>query len=175
MRIDSIISHLDVAEPLAVLLPVEQIKIMDQIDSSVEDIDLDNGICNNPNLPPFNFGRFINLQTIRIGDDSFENMKEFRIQGLPNLKSLIVGENSFTAEKKRHGNDPTRSFHILDCPLLRSINIGKYSFCDYSGDFELKNLPALEELKIGNMSEDSWNFDYANLVLRGTKLHADSM
>lgn len=166
--IDCPFEEIDVAEPLAELLPVDQIVNLERIDSSVTTIDLENGICNNPNVPPFNFSRFTKLQTIRIGNDSFENMKEFRIQGLQNLISLTIGENSFTAEKKRHGNDPTRSFHVLDCPHLRSIIIGKYSFCDYSGEFEVKNLPALEELKIGDITEDSWNFDYANFVLRGT-------
>ena len=155
---------------LADLLPVDHISDLDKIDSQVTAINLEDGICNNPNIPPFDFGRFTNLESIRIGDNSFENMKEFRVQGLQNLTSLAIGDNSFTAEKKRHGDDPTRSFHVLDCPALRVINIGKYSFCDYSGEFELRNLPSLEHLVIGSMTEDSWNFDYANLVLRGTFL-----
>ena len=175
VRFNVSLHDLDVAEPLAELLPIDQIANLERIDSSVTVIDLESGICNNPNVPPFNFSRFANLESIRIGDDSFENMKEFRIQGLQNLISLKIGENSFTAEKKRHGDDPTRSFHVLDCPHLRSIIIGKYSFCDYSGEFEMKNLPALEELKIGDLNEDSWNFDYANLVLRGTHVHDGSM
>lgn len=94
-------------------------------------------------------------------------MKEFRIEGLYSLESLVIGKNSFTKEKRRHGDDPSRSFHVVDCPKLRLIEIGNHSFCDYSGEFELRKLDQLETLKIGTLDEDSWNFDYANFNLHG--------
>ena len=40
-------------------------------------------------------------------------------------------------------------FHILNCESLESIDIGEYSFSDFGGDFELKNLPQLQSIQIG--------------------------
>ena len=50
---------------------------------------------------------------------------------------------SFTQRKFFMGDDKSKSFHILNCESLESIQIGEYSFSDYAGEFELKNLPQL--------------------------------
>lgn len=152
---------------MASLLPTDTIPELDAIDESATVISLPNNVCNNPKCPDLDFSRFTRVNQIVIGDDSFENLKEFRLDGLPQLVTLKIGKNSFTKEKKRHGDDGGRSFHIVNCQNLESIEIGIYSFCDCSGEVEFKNLPKLKSLKIGSRQEDSWNFDYASLVLKG--------
>ena len=94
-------------------------------------------------------------------------MNEFRIDGLNELKSLIIGMNSFTKRKGNSGNDPSRSFIILNCIELKSIKIGRYSFSDYGGLFELVNLPKLSTIKIGEIGSDSYNFYYSSFVIKG--------
>ena len=47
------------------------------------------------------------------------------------------------------GFDASKSFHILNCESLESIQIGEYSFSDFAGQFELKNLPQLQSIQIG--------------------------
>ena len=40
---------------------------------------------------------------------------------------------------------------------MESIQFGKYSFSDFAGEFELKNLPQLQSIQIGTIGNDSYN------------------
>ena len=113
------------------------------------------------------FSRFTLLEELIIGDDSFENVNEFIINGLNELKSLKIGMNSFTKKKNSSGNDESRSFSILNCNELESIEIGEFSFSDYGGGFELRNLPKLLSIKIGEIGSRSYNFYYSSFVIKG--------
>ena len=108
--------------------------------------------------------------SIVIGDDDFESMKTFQIDELDRLKTIKIGINSFTQNKNNYGNDQSKSFHILNCKSLESIQIGRWSFSDYAGDFELKNLPQLQSIQIGTIGSDSCNFSYSSFVIRGIEL-----
>ena len=63
--------------------------------------------------------------------------------------------------------DESKSFHILNCESLESIQIGEFSFSDFAGGFELKNLPQLQSIQIGTIGSDSWNFNYCSYTIRG--------
>ena len=80
---------------------------------------------------------------------------------------MKIGDNSFTKNKSNKGSDSSHSFSILNCIELESIEIGSFSFCDYGGGFELRNLPKLSTIKIGEI--DSWSFDfyYSSFVIKG--------
>ena len=97
-------------------------------------------------------------------------MKTFKIDGLNRLKTIKIGNNSFTQKKYNWGDDQSKSFHILNCESLESIQIGQYSFSDYAGDFELKNLPQLQSIQIGTIGSDSCNFYDNSFVIRGIGL-----
>ena len=94
-------------------------------------------------------------------------MKTFKIDGLNQLKSLKIGKNSFTQKKNCYGSDESKSFHILNCESLKSIEIGEWSFSDFAGQFELKNLPSLQSIQIGKIESTSCNFWYSLFVIRG--------
>ena len=64
-------------------------------------------------------------------------------------------------------NYQLKSFHILNCESLESIQIDEYSFCDFGGDFELRNLPQLQSIQIGEIEKISGNFYHSSLVIRG--------
>ena len=49
---------------------------------------------------------------------------------------------------------------------FEELKIGNHSFEEYSV-CEMENLPSLEVIQIGNKNEDSWNFYYASLELKG--------
>ena len=128
--------------------------------------------CNE--LTSLNLNRFNKLKSIEIGDNCFENVDTFSVDGLNELKSLKIGDNSFTKEEfsivwelDDEANNPNRSFHILNCIELESIEIGRYSFSDYGGGFELKNLPKLSTIKIGEIGNWSFNFFYCSFVIKG--------
>ena len=128
--------------------------------------------CND--LKSLNLNEYRYLKSIEIGNDCFSNVDLFKIDRLNELKSLKIGDNSFT--QQRDGNNQSRSFHLLNCAKLKSIEIGRYSFSDYSGNFELINLPSLESIKIGSIETDysdsnnkglSSNFFYSSFVVEG--------
>ena len=112
----------------------------------------------------------LNLESIEIGDYSFGSVKTFEIEGLNRLKTIKIGNNSFTNKKNSWGDDKSKSFHILNCELLESIQIGEYSFSDYAGVFELRNLPQLQSIQIGTIGSKSNNFYRSSLILGGIEL-----
>ena len=83
------------------------------------------------------------------------------------MKTIKIGNNSFTQEKNSWDYDESKSFHILNCESLESIQISEYSFGDFGGDFELKNLPQLQSIQIGTIGSESYNFFYSSFVIRG--------
>ena len=141
------------------------------MNSSITSIVLPDWTCNDLYYTIFDFSRFTLLESIEIGDDCFGSVKTFRIDGLNRLKTIKIGNNSFTQHKNGNaGNDESKSFHILNCESLESIQIGEYSFIDYAGDFELKNLPQLQSIQIGTIGSDSWNFWCSSFVIGGIEL-----
>ena len=110
------------------------------------------------------------FQSFELGNDMFNLVSTFQIDGLTSLTSISIGSNSFTQHPNGFGNDSSKSFHILNCDKLASISIGEYSFSDYSGEFELSNLPELQSIVIGNMNVTSYNFYSASLIIRGIEL-----
>ena len=112
------------------------------------------------------------MEQITIGDDCFGSVQTFKIEGLKRLKSIKIGNNSFTQVKDDNwdynkANNQSRSFHILDCESLESIQIGEYSFSDFGGGFELSNLKSLKSIQIGTIGSDSCNFYWSSFVIRG--------
>ena len=168
---------IDVSPILANLLPATySFDYIESIDSNVTSIHLPNRTCNDLSDTTFNFSRFTLLEELIIGSDSFSNVDMFKIDGLNELKSIKIGENSFTKNKSNFETDINRSFHILNCIELKSIEIGRYSFSDYGGGFELLNLPKLSTIKIGEIETDtsesnnyglSANFYYSSFVIKG--------
>ena len=100
-----------------------------------------------------------------MGSNSFLNVDTFRIDGLNHLKCIKIGNNSFTKTKCKC--DSSRSFHIINCIELESIEIGLFSFSDYGVGFELKNLPKLSTIKIGEIGTASRNFFWSSFVIKG--------
>ena len=116
----------------------------------------------------FELRNLIDLESIEIGDNKFNKVKSLIIDGLRELRELKIGSNSFTGSLNSYGNDESKSFHILNCESLESIEIGEYSFSDYAGEFELKNLSKLQSLIIGSNTSNSYNFYNTNsLIIEG--------
>ena len=110
------------------------------------------------------------LKSIEIGAGCFEVASVFQIKGLSSLNSVKIGSNSFTGQRNNFGNDGSKSFHVLNCKNLQSIEIGEYSFSDFGGEFEIKNLPSLKSLEIGVMNKSSYNFySVKSFLIEGMK------
>ena len=134
---------------------------------SVTDLVISNNLCNDYTASMIDFTHYTNLESLEIGDSNFQHVSGFVIDGLGELKSLNIGMNSFTMNKNYYGSNSSRSFHLLNCVELESIEIGRYSFSDYGGGFELKNLPKLSTIKIGEIGSNSYNFYYSSFEIKG--------
>ena len=161
---------LDVHKALAQFFPAttHSFEFIQSIDSSITSIIIPNWTCNDIDYTIFDFSRFTLVESIEIGDDCFGSVQTFKIDGLNQLKTIKIGKNSFTKKKNWYGNDVSKSFHILNCESLESIEIGHHSFSDYAGEFELKNLPQLQSIHIGTVGRwYSDNFCCSSFVIRG--------
>ena len=130
-------------------------------------------MCNEENYQHFDFSHYSSLESLSIGNNSFSFVQTFQIDGLNRLKAMIIGVNSFTLVKGgpwSYMTSKQKSFHIMNCESLRSIQIGQYSFYDFAGDFELKNLPQLQSLQIGTIGRWSGNFKSGSFVIQGIYL-----
>ena len=85
------------------------------------------------------------LKRIVIGDDCFGNVRLFKLDGLSELESVVIGQWSFRISGSERNDGTCR---IVNCPKLKSIQIGFYSFTDYHS-FELNTLPSLQSIDIG--------------------------
>ena len=150
------------------------------VNLQVTDLTISSNYCNDLNALDLN--RFKWLRSIEIGDDCFGSVKTFKIDGLNRLKTIKIGNNSFTQVKKAEWDKvvyyddavkrckQSKSFHILNCESLESIQIGEFGFCDFAGEFELKNLPQLQSIQIGTIGSESSNFCCSSFVIRGIEL-----
>ena len=93
------------------------------------------------------------LKRIVIGGNCFGSVRVFELDGLSELESVVIGKKSFTYAKTDDdiwNNKRTDGVcRIVNCPKLKSIQIGNYSFSDYHS-FELNNLPSLQSIDLGN-------------------------
>ena len=168
---------IDISFELFKVLPYTPFDI-ESLDSNITSLSLLNWSCNDVNYILFDISRFTLLESLEIGDDSFGSIESFLINDLPKLRSLKIGSNSFTLMKAVDWNsdakraseaakNESKSFHILNCESLESIEIGAYSFSDYSGGFELSNLKSLKSIKIGSVENGSWIFFISSFIIRG--------
>lgn len=115
----------------------------------------------------FCFSAFISLEEIEIGNENFPSSEKFILDSLHQLKSLKIGGNSFTNHENSYGFDYTRSFHILNCGKLELIAIARYSFSDFAGEFELKSLPSLKSIEMGEYDKSSNCFYGSSFIIKG--------
>ena len=170
-----LISFIDISTTLYKNVPLSKNELQ-TFDKSVTSIIIPNWTCNDIDYTIFDFSRFTLVESIEIGDDCFRSVQTFEIDGLNRLKTIKIGNNSFTQLKSTDKWDwdkainESKSFHILNCESLESIQIGQYSFSDFAGDFELKNLPQLQSIQIGTTGSYSNNFYHSSFVIRGIEL-----
>ena len=111
-----------------------------------------NGQYNEASRTQLKLRRLVRLKRIVIGDGCFEKVRVFELDGLGELESVVVGLRSFRIGSLERSDGSCR---IVNCPRLKSIQIGFRSFDDYHS-FELNNLPSLQSIDMGD-----WCFRYA--------------
>ena len=119
--------------------------------------------CKSWGLGSFDLSGVTYLKELRIEDECFCSVNEFKLIGLKYLETVVIGKKSFSISEE--GKDYNRRFYVKNCPRLKTLNIGYRSFSDYKV-CEIENVDALESLRIGDDSRSSSNFYWASLELR---------
>ena len=132
----------------------------------VTEIVVDDGL-NEPDFTGFDLSGFSKLKRLEIGNDCFAYVEEVKLIGLKQLESVEIGENSFTKNERGDGYDPDGHFYLKDCPKLKSLKMGRYSFSDYTV-IEIENVDALEVIEMVSL-----NFRYASLELKSILIHRE--
>ena len=133
--------------------------------NGVTDLVIGSSSCLFANVTLFDLSVFPSVKTLSIGSNALSYVNELNITGLSELESVEIGVNSFM--KNRYGKDPSHHFYLKNCPKLKSLKIGSYSFFDYTV-CEIENVDALEVIEMGYA-----NFAYASLELKSILIHSE--
>ena len=127
-----------------VYIPYDLLKLTDH---SAE-LTIPDGYFNDMSIITLNISSNGDLKRIEIGNNCFGKVRVFELDGLSELESVVIGQQSFRIGDKERNDG---SYRIVNCPKLKSIQIGFESFDDYHS-FELNNLPFLQSIDIGEQS-----------------------
>ena len=133
---------------------------------------IDNGVSQS-DFSELDLSRFLQLKSLTVGDHCFSYVNEVKMAGLSELESVEIGMNSFTKFKNtwQITSDPNRHFYLKNCPKLKSLKMGRYSFSDYSV-CEIESC-GLEVIEMGDLNEESRNFYHASLELKSILIHSE--
>ena len=119
---------------------------------TIEELRIENNNYNDSSVTELKLSGLVHLKRMVIGDECFGSVRLFELDGLSELESVVIGERSFTYAKTYddiwNSKRSDGSYRIVNCPKLKSIQIGDNSFSDYYS-FELSNLPSLQSIDIG--------------------------
>ncbi|KAM7456558.1 hypothetical protein BLSTO_02681 [Blastocystis sp. subtype 1] len=135
------------------------------VNKRVTELVIPSKCCNEAEWSVFDVSGLKWLKSIDIGDECFEYVKEVKLIGMNQLESVVIGKNSFTKKKGSYGDDPSRHFYLKKCERVRELKMGRYSFSDYSV-CEIENVDSLEVIEMGDLNEQSCNFDSGSLELK---------
>ena len=141
------------------------------VDPSTQILHIASNACNDDKLTTFTTERLSKLIYLEIESWNFKTVNKFDIRNNHNLEYVNIKDNSFVVRTSQNeyefDNNKSASFRIESCDRLRSFKIGKYSFAEYGSVFELRDLPLLETIIIGNSQKVSYSFYWSSLFIRG--------
>ena len=130
----------------------------------VEELIVSDECCNGMEWRAFDVTCIVHLRELRVGYGCFGKTEELKLIGLSQLERVVIGKSSFTTEgydPNESGMNPNRHFYLKDCPRLKELKIGIWSFSDYSV-CEIENVNRLEVIEMGDLKEKSGNFWFAS-------------
>ena len=146
-----------------------------RLDRTVGVIVVGDKCCNENYHRTFDLSGFVYLKELTVGSKCFKYVNEVKMIGLSELESVVIGDRCFTKYYNSFWNivpDPNRHFYLKNCPKLKSVKMGRFSFSDYTV-CEIENVDALEVIEMGNLNEESHNFHYASLELKSILIHRE--
>ena len=147
----------------------------DRLDKTVGVIVVGDRCCNEKECSVFDLSGFVYLKELTIGSKCFKFVNEVKLIGLSELDSVVIGDRCFTQYYNSFWvivPDPNRHFYLKNCPKLKSLKMGRFSFSDYSV-CEIENVDALEEIEMGELNSESYHFYGASLELKSIRIHSE--
>ena len=137
-----------------------------QIDKTVGVIVVGDNCCNDSSIDLLDLGDCTYLKELTIGSKCFRYTNKVKLIGLKKLERVWIGENSLVKEYNGEATlDPSRHFYLKNCPKLKSLKMGGYSFSDYTV-CEIENVDALEVIEFSELNETSLAFCSCSLELK---------
>ena len=146
-----------------------------RLDRTVGVIVVGDKCCNENYHRTFDLSGFVYLKELTIGSKCFKFVNEVKLIGLSELDSVVIGDRCFTQYYNSFWvivPDPNRHFYLKNCPKLKSLKMGRFSFSDYSV-CEIENVDALEEIEMGELNSESYHFYGASLELKSIRIHSE--
>ena len=140
--------------------------------TKITSLEIGKDACPYKNVTVFDLSKYSKLKAVMIGHKSFYYVKEVKMIGLKQLERVEIGDRSFTRYRNSYGKDPDRHFYLKDCPKLKSLKMGRWSFSDYTA-CEIENVDALEVIEIGDLNGWNYNFYNASLELKSILIHSE--
>ena len=116
----------------------------------VEELTISSNEYSDASVSEFKLSGLSGLKRVVIGHYCFGKVRVFDLDGLCELESVVIGQNSFMIDSDERSDGSCR---IVNCPKLKSIQIGYQSFEDYHS-FELSNLLSLQSIDVGDYCFD---------------------
>ena len=153
--------------PRPLVVTVTNWNQLNTLNTTVTELTVSSNSLNDASLTVWDLTRFRRLKKLVIGDECFMNVDEVKLIGLNVLDSVEIGVSSFTKHKNSWGNDPNRHFYLKNCPKLKSLKMGRYSFSDYTV-IEIENVNALEWVDMND-----YDFYSASLELKSILIYEE--
>ena len=140
----------------------------DRMDRTLEVMSVSDNQYNGMEWTELDLSGFVKLRKIKVGDECFRNVKKVNICGLSELESVCIGSKAFGRDDNSKGG----SFCLKNCPKLKSLKMGRYSFSDYTV-CEIENVDALEVIEMGDVNYWSGCFYWSSLELNSVFIHRE--
>ena len=140
----------------------------DRMDRTIEVMNVSDNQYNGMEWTELDLSGFVKLRKIKVGDECFRNVKKVNICGLSELESVCIGSKAFGRDDNSKGG----SFCLKNCPKLKSLKMGRYSFSDYTV-CEIENVDALEVIEMGDVNYWSGCFYWSSLELNSVFIHRE--
>ncbi|KAM7454683.1 hypothetical protein BLSTO_04559 [Blastocystis sp. subtype 1] len=99
--------------------------------TTVESLSIGDNCCNGQEWKALKLDCLSQIKKLIVGNFSFQRVETVVISGLEKLESVTIGSCCFATRKQLDVRNPNACFCFTDCPRVKHLSIGRYSFTNY--------------------------------------------